>query len=124
MWTKCRVVRIKPEFITRKFHVYSKPVFQCWIFVVVCVNCLLFVSVFNETRNMAKKIVKIQNITFHNNPLIRSRVVSCWRSDEQTDMTRPIVDFRNCFAKVSKIPGIKDVHFGWKCTIYKYFELR
>jgi len=39
--------------------------------------------------------------------------VSCWCSDEQTDMIRPIVDFRNCFAKVPKILGIKDVHFGW-----------
>jgi hypothetical protein len=62
---------------------------------------------------MAKNLVKIQNIKFHNNGLARSRVVSCWQSDEQTNMTRLIVDFRSCFAKVPKIMEIKNVHFGW-----------
>jgi len=58
------------------------------------VKGLLCVSVFNENRNMVKKkLVKIQNIKFHNNPLSRSRVVSCWLSDEQKDTTRPIVNF-------------------------------
>jgi hypothetical protein len=40
---------------------------------------------------------KYPNIKFHGNPLSR-RGVTCGRTDRQTDMTKPIVAFRN-FAK-------------------------
>jgi len=44
---------------------------------------------------------KYSNIKFHANPSSRSRVVPCGWTDSRTDMTKPIVSFRN-FANASK----------------------
>jgi hypothetical protein len=44
---------------------------------------------------------KYANIKFHENPSSRSRVVPCGWTDSRTDMTKPIVSFRN-FANASK----------------------
>jgi len=38
---------------------------------------------------------KYSNVTFHENPSSRSRVVSCGQTDGRTDMTKLIVVFRN-----------------------------
>jgi len=49
--------------------------------------------------NGFKKKKKYSNVKFHENPSSRSRVVPCGRTDRptdrQTDMTKPIVAFRN-----------------------------
>jgi len=44
---------------------------------------------------------KSSNIKFHENPSSWSRVVPCGRTDRRTDMTKPIVAFRN-FANAPK----------------------
>ena len=61
------------------------------MYTVLHVQCRLLLSGFNETWIFGQFFEKQTNIKFHQNPSSGSRVVPCGR----TDMTKPIVAFRN-----------------------------
>jgi hypothetical protein len=58
------------------------------------VKYLLFLSDLNGAWITLTNFLKI--LKFHENPSSGSRVVPCWRTDGQTDMTKLIVTFRSC----------------------------
>jgi hypothetical protein len=62
----------------------------------------LFLSGFNNTLIFLTTVRKI--LKFHENPSSVCRVIPCGRTDGRTDMTKPIVDFRN-FANAPKNQG-------------------
>jgi hypothetical protein len=57
---------------------------------------------------------KYSNIKFHENPSSGSQVVPCGRTDRQTDMTKPIVTFRN-FANEPKTKSPKYIFCFCAC---------
>jgi len=59
------------------------------------VNYPLFLSDFNKTWIFSTIFEKYSDTKFHEYPSSGSRVVSCGRTDRQTDMTKVIVAFRN-----------------------------
>ena len=74
----------------------------------------LFLSDFNETRITSIHFENSSHIKFNENPSSGSRVIPCGR----TDMTKPIVAFRN-FANAPKKTYLYLCHEYHICIFYK-----